>query len=81
VQVSNVLLKASSTKVFYHLLLLAMHDWLLQELSIRGDIRTTVEYIVDLMRSSDFVNNTIDTAWLDARILSGSGTSSDTGNT
>jgi hypothetical protein len=31
------------------------------------------------MRSSDFVNNTIDTAWLDARILNGSGTTGDTG--
>jgi len=40
----------------------------LNELSIRGDIRTTVEYVEDLLRSDDFVCNRIDTAWLDARL-------------
>ena len=45
----------------------------LRELSIRGDIRTTVEYIASMMCSDDFVQNRIDTAWLDARIASGSG--------
>jgi acetyl-CoA carboxylase/biotin carboxylase 1 len=44
----------------------------LKELSIRGDIRTTIEYIGDMMESDDFVNNNISTAWLDARIKSGS---------
>jgi acetyl-CoA carboxylase/biotin carboxylase 1 len=40
----------------------------LKELSIRGDIRTTVEYLVHMMESSDFRGNRINTAWLDARI-------------
>jgi hypothetical protein len=37
----------------------------LKELTLRGDIRTTVEYLVNLMESEDFVANNIDTAWLD----------------
>ncbi|CAM9391662.1 unnamed protein product, partial [Phaeothamnion confervicola] len=45
----------------------------LKELSIRGDIRTTVEYIVDMMGSADFKENRIDTAWLDQRIAEGRG--------
>jgi acetyl-CoA carboxylase / biotin carboxylase 1 len=40
----------------------------LKEMSIRGDIRTTVEYLVKLMESYDFRANNIDTTWLDARI-------------
>jgi len=40
----------------------------LKELSIRGNIRTTVEYIVKLMHNEDFISNVIDTAWLDERI-------------
>lgn len=40
----------------------------LKELSIRGDIRTTVEYISVLMTTEDFVNNHLDTTWLDKRI-------------
>lgn len=40
----------------------------LKELVIRGDIRTTVEYITRLMTSQDFVSNRIDTAWLDGRL-------------
>lgn len=40
----------------------------LKELSIRGDIRTTTEYIVQMMQSEDFVHNDIDTSWLDKRI-------------
>ncbi|CAN0108484.1 unnamed protein product, partial [Discosporangium mesarthrocarpum] len=35
----------------------------LKELSIRGDIRTTVEYIGDVLTSGDFINNRIDTGW------------------
>ena len=41
----------------------------LKELEIRGEIRTTIEYIIRLMQSEDFMNNHIDTAWLD-RLLS-----------
>ena len=40
----------------------------LKELSIRGDISTTVDYISKLIELDDFVANNIDTAWLDAII-------------
>jgi acetyl-CoA carboxylase/biotin carboxylase 1 len=40
----------------------------LKELTIRGEIRTTVEYIIKLLQSEDFVNNKLDTTWLDGRI-------------
>ncbi|RLN37492.1 hypothetical protein BBO99_00001939 [Phytophthora kernoviae] len=40
----------------------------LKELSIRGDIHTTVEYIVNMMESEDFKYNHISTSWLDERI-------------
>lgn len=33
----------------------------LKELSIRGDIRTTVEYIVKMLQSDDFVQNRFET--------------------
>jgi acetyl-CoA carboxylase/biotin carboxylase 1 len=37
----------------------------LKELSIRGDISTTVDYISKLIEFEDFVNNNIHTGWLD----------------
>jgi len=37
----------------------------LKELSIRGDISTTVDYVSKLIELDDFVDNLIDTAWLD----------------
>ena len=40
----------------------------LKELSIRGDFRTTVEYLISLLETEDFINNEFDTAWLDALI-------------
>jgi len=40
----------------------------LKELSIRGDISTTVDYISKLIELEDFVSNNIDTAWLDGII-------------
>jgi len=40
----------------------------LKELSIRGDFRTTVEYLITLLETPSFQNNTIDTSWLDALI-------------
>jgi acetyl-CoA carboxylase / biotin carboxylase 1 len=40
----------------------------LKELSIRGDISTTVDYISKLIELEDFINNHIDTAWLDGII-------------
>ncbi|XP_047513528.1 acetyl-CoA carboxylase isoform X2 [Pieris napi] len=40
----------------------------LKELSIRGDFRTTVEYLITLLETQAFQENNIDTAWLDALI-------------
>ena len=40
----------------------------LKELSIRGDISTTVDYISKLIELDDFIENRIDTGWLDALI-------------
>ncbi|XP_006870497.1 PREDICTED: acetyl-CoA carboxylase 2 [Chrysochloris asiatica] len=37
----------------------------LKELSIRGDFRTTVEYLINLLETENFQNNDIDTGWLD----------------
>ncbi|XP_065065408.1 acetyl-CoA carboxylase-like isoform X1 [Rhopilema esculentum] len=37
----------------------------LKELSIRGDFRTTVQFLVHIMESDVFLKNRIDTAWLD----------------
>ncbi|KAM4709981.1 acetyl-CoA carboxylase 2 isoform 2-T2 [Discoglossus pictus] len=37
----------------------------LKELSIRGDFRTTVEYLIKLLETESFQNNDIDTGWLD----------------
>ena len=40
----------------------------LKELSIRGEIRTTVDYLVRIMEDSEYRKNRIDTTWLDKRI-------------
>ena len=40
----------------------------LKELSIRGDFRTTVEYLITLLETESFLRNQIDTAWLDRLI-------------
>ncbi|OXB62162.1 hypothetical protein ASZ78_015344 [Callipepla squamata] len=37
----------------------------LKELSIRGDFRTTVEYLIKLLETESFQSNEIDTGWLD----------------
>ena len=37
----------------------------LKELSIRGDFRTTVQFLIRVMESDVFLKNRIDTAWLD----------------
>ena len=42
----------------------------LKEVKIRGEIRTIVDYAVEMIQSPDFVNNSIHTGWLDARIAS-----------
>lgn len=40
----------------------------LKELSIRGDIRTTVEYLIKLLEMEAFRENKFDTSWLDSLI-------------
>lgn len=40
----------------------------LKEIEVKGEIRTTVEYLVQLLETDDFKNNAIDTAWLDGLI-------------
>lgn len=40
----------------------------LKELQIRGDIRTTMEYIIKMLQSQDFIDNNITTDWLDGRL-------------
>jgi len=40
----------------------------LKEIEVRGEIRTTVEYLVQLLETDDFKQNTIDTSWLDGII-------------
>jgi Biotin carboxylase C-terminal domain len=40
----------------------------LKEVKIRGEIRTIVDYAVEMIQSPDFVNNSIHTGWLDNRI-------------
>lgn len=40
----------------------------LKELSIRGDFRTTVEYLIKLLETESFQQNRIDTGWLDRLI-------------
>ncbi|KAG5984994.1 Acetyl-CoA carboxylase [Claviceps digitariae] len=40
----------------------------LKELSIRGDFKTTVEYLIKLLETEAFEDNTISTGWLDELI-------------
>jgi acetyl-CoA carboxylase / biotin carboxylase 1 len=40
----------------------------LKELEIRGEMRTTVEYLIRLLESDDYIHDRISTQWLDARI-------------
>ena len=40
----------------------------LKELSIRGDFKTTVEYLIKLLETEGFEENTISTGWLDELI-------------
>mgnify|MGYP005845589223 CR=1 FL=1 len=40
----------------------------LKEIEVRGAIRTTVEYLVQLLETKEFIENTIDTSWLDGLI-------------
>jgi acetyl-CoA carboxylase/biotin carboxylase 1 len=40
----------------------------LKEIEVRGDIRTTVDYLVQLLETDEFKSNDIDTSWLDGLI-------------
>ncbi|XP_059630432.1 acetyl-CoA carboxylase 1-like [Cornus florida] len=40
----------------------------LKEIHIRGEIRTNVDYTIDLLHASDYRDNKIHTGWLDSRI-------------
>lgn len=40
----------------------------LKEIQIRGEIRTNVDYSIDLLHASDYRDNKIHTGWLDSRI-------------
>ncbi|CAG9465063.1 unnamed protein product [Pedinophyceae sp. YPF-701] len=40
----------------------------LREIDIRGEIRTIVSYVRDMIQTEDFIANNIHTGWLDARI-------------
>jgi len=40
----------------------------LKELEVKGDIRTAVTYLGELLQTGDFKDNTIDTSWLDGLI-------------
>lgn len=42
----------------------------LKEIRIRGEIRTVLDYAVEMIQSPDFVGNNIHTGWLDGRIAS-----------
>jgi acetyl-CoA carboxylase / biotin carboxylase 1 len=40
----------------------------LKELKIRGEIRTLVDYVTDMLQERDFKANAVHTGWLDGRI-------------
>ena len=56
-------MKSTNAANFYRNMVIA-----LKELSIRGDFRTTVEYLIKLLETEEFQNNKISTGWLDRLI-------------
>jgi biotin carboxylase len=42
----------------------------LKEIDVRGDIRSSVEYLIKLLETNAFKENTIDTSWLDGKASS-----------
>ena len=48
----------------------------LREISIRGEVRTPIEYLAKLLETDDFVHNRIHTGWLDARLVAAAAASS-----
>ena len=44
----------------------------LKEIDVRGDVRSSVEYLIKLLETEAFKENTIDTSWLDGTSSSSS---------
>ena len=42
----------------------------LREFSIRGEIRTTIEYLLQLIQNENYIHNEINTSWLDSLLRS-----------
>lgn len=66
----HLVTKKKITKVILFILLCHLRNMVvaLKELSIRGDFRTTVEYLIKLLETESFQHNSIDTGWLDRLI-------------
>lgn len=64
-QKSGVILKYLTNWLFFFFSNMVVA---LKELSIRGDFRTTVEYLIKLLETESFQHNSIDTGWLDRLI-------------
>ena len=62
-QFGHLFAKAATRELARKALVLA-----LKEIEVRGEIRTTVEYLVQLLETNEFIENTIDTSWLDGLI-------------
>jgi acetyl-CoA carboxylase/biotin carboxylase 1 len=62
-QFGHLFAKAATRELARKALILA-----LKEIEVRGEIRTTVEYLVQLLETDKFIENTIDTSWLDGLI-------------
>jgi acetyl-CoA carboxylase/biotin carboxylase 1 len=62
-QFGHLFAKAATRELARKALVLA-----LKEIEVRGEIRTTVEYLVQLLETKEFKENTIDTSWLDGLI-------------
>jgi acetyl-CoA carboxylase/biotin carboxylase 1 len=62
-QFGHLFAKAATRELARKALVLA-----LKEIEVRGEIRTTVEYLVQLLETKEFIDNTIDTSWLDGLI-------------
>lgn len=62
-QFGHVFAKGSTREEARKSLILA-----LKSIDVRGEIRTTVEYLIKLLETKEFINNRIDTSWLDGII-------------
>ena len=59
-QFGHIFAKSESREAARKSLIVALKD-----IEVRGEIRTTVEYLVQLLETDEFKSNTITTAWLD----------------